>query len=50
MFMQNFILFKLTNVEIYQTKYIVYAFTEIWSLVSKLYEKIFFSTYFLCKF
>ena len=27
--MQNFILFKLTNVEIYQTKYIVYAFTEI---------------------
>ena len=22
-------LFKLTNVEIYQTKYIVYAFTEI---------------------
>ena len=24
-----FISFKLTNVEIYQTKYIVYAFTEI---------------------
>ena len=37
--MRNFILFKLTNVEIYQTKYIVYAFTEIWSLVGKLYEK-----------
>ena len=29
MFMQNFILFKVTNVEINQTKYIVYAFTEI---------------------
>ena len=28
-FKQNYILFKLTNVEIYQTKYIVYAFTEI---------------------
>ena len=39
MFMQNFILLKLTNVEIYQTKYIVYAFTEIWYLVSKLYDK-----------
>ena len=39
MFMQNFIWFKLTNVEIYQTKYVVYAFTEIWSLVSKLFEK-----------
>ena len=46
-----FILFNITNVEIYQTKYIVYAFTEIWSLVSKLYvEKIWFSTHFLCKF
>ena len=50
MFMQNFILFKLTNVEIYQTKYIVYTFTEIWSLVSKLYEEIWFSTHLLCKF
>ena len=49
MFMQNFILFKLTNVKIYQTKYIVYAFTEIWSLVSKLYEKNLIFDH-LCKF
>ena len=28
-FMQHFKLFKLTDVEIYQTKYLVYAFTEI---------------------
>ena len=39
MFMQNFILFKLTNVEIYQTKYIVYTFTEIWSLVASYMRK-----------
>ena len=45
----NFILFKLTNVEIYQTKYIVYAFTEIWSLVNKLYEKKLIFDH-LCKF
>ena len=47
---QTFILFKLTDEDIYQTKYLVYAFTEIWSLVSKLYEKIWFSTHFLYKF
>ena len=28
------ILFKLTDVEIYQNKLLVYGFTEIWSLVS----------------
>ena len=50
MFMQNLILFKLTNVEIYQTKYVMFTFTEIRSPVSKLYEKIWFSTHFLCKF
>ena len=27
--MQNIIFFKLTDVEIYQTEYIVYAFAEI---------------------
>ena len=45
--MQNFILFKVTDVMIYQTKYLVYAFT---ALVSKLNEKIWFWTNLLCKY
>ena len=44
------ILVKLTDVKKYQTNYLVYGFTAISFLVSKLFEKLGFSTNFLCKY
>ena len=41
---QNFIL--LIIYKLISNKYFVYAFDEIWFLVSKLYEIIWFSTHF----
>ena len=41
---------KLTEYKVYQNKYLVNFFTEIGSIISKLLEKIGFSTHFLSKY
>ena len=48
--MQNFILFKLTGVEIYRTKYIVYAFLNLIPSKQVIGDYFLFLTHFLCKF